>query len=146
MNVKEYKIINIEEFKTKFDNLGYFTEYISDSSTIPDTSLDYFGYFIDKKFVIYKIKKVFLGRTISLKIDGVLQDKKLIVKIIYHNIWLYWTNFIFLIIFSGFVIWNLNYYIGIAILFVDIIQVLFGLNSYMQEEKRFIQELEKIIE
>ncbi len=142
-----YKIKDFDKFYKEFVNLVDLTVDHNDFRINPwITKSDYFGKLQFGKFVIYHQHKHFLQRRIVLKIDGELKEDTLCLLINYYYQWIFITNVLFLTLFSLFLMIKLNFYIGLGLLLVNIIQTYFIANYYIGRKKDFLKLIENMID
>jgi len=141
-----YKINDFDKFYKEFVNLVDLTVDHSDYRINPwITKSDYFGKLQFGKFVIYHQHKLFLQRRIILKIDGELKEGILYIFINYYYQWIFIANVLFLTLFSLFLMIKFDFYIGLGLLLVNIIQTYFIIDFYIDRKKDFLKLIEKMI-
>jgi hypothetical protein len=142
-----YKIEDFDKFQKDFVNLVDLTVDHSDYRINPRiTKSDYFGRLKFGKFVIYHQHKYFLQRRIVLKIEGELKEDKLCLFINYYYRWIFITNVLFLILFSIFLMIKTDFYIGLGLLLVNIVQTYVIIAYYIDMKKDFLKLIEKMID
>jgi len=141
-----YKINDFDKFYKEFVNLVDLTVDHIDYRINPwITKSDYFGKLQFGKFVIYHQHKLFLQRRIILKIDGELKEGTLYLFINYYYQWIFIANVLFLTLFSLFLMIKFDFYIGLGLLLVNIIQTYFIIDFYIDRKKDFLKLIEKMI-
>jgi len=141
-----YKIQDFDKFYKEFVNLVDLTVDHIDYRINPwITKSDYFGKLQFGKFVIYHQHKLFLQRRIILKIDGELKEGILYIFINYYYQWIFIANVLFLTLFSLFLMIKFDFYIGLGLLLVNIIQTYFIIDFYIDRKKDFLKLIEKMI-
>ena len=141
-----YKINDFDKFYKEFVNLVDLTVDHIDYRINPwITKSDYFGKLQFGKFVIYHQHKLFLHRRIILKIDGELKEGTLYLFINYYYQWISIANVLFLTLFSLFLMIKFDFYIGLGLLLVNIIQTYFIIDFYIDRKKDFLKLIEKMI-
>jgi hypothetical protein len=142
-----YKIEDFDKFYKEFVNLVDLTVDHNDYQTNPwVTKSDYFGKLQFGKFIIYHQYKHFLQRRIVLKIDGELKEDTLSLFISYYYQRIFITNVLFLTLFSLFLMMKLDFFIGLVILLVNIIQAYFIIDYYIGRKKDFLKLIDNMID
>ena len=141
-----YKIEDSDSFYKDFINI------IDTSVDISDywlnrgiTKADYFGKFQAGKFTIYHLHEFFILRRIVLKINVEIKENTLSLVVNYYSKWIFTINAIWLFITSIVLMVGLNFYIGLALFLITILQAYLTINVYNERKKSFIQIIEKMI-
>jgi hypothetical protein len=140
-----YEIVDLDKFLKEFANLVDLSVDLSDFRVNPWSSRsDYFGKLNSGNFLIYQQHKGFLNRSIVLKINGKFEAKSLSLFIHYYNQWILIMNFLWLTIFGFFLMANLDMYVGLGLLLVNVIQAFYKVNNYIIRKTEFLKIIEKM--
>lgn len=110
------------------------------------TKADYFGKMNWGKFTIYHQPKYLFQRRVILKIEGVINESQISLKINYHYFFLVSiVSSISLVLFSIFMITELPIYFGLSLLIITIFQTFWLFRFCYNTKKKFLKQIEKII-
>jgi hypothetical protein len=141
-----YKIEDSDKFYKEFADLVDISVDLSDYRLNPwNTKSDYFGKLQFGKFEIYHQHKHFLKRRIVLKIVGEINEETMTLFISYYYQWIFIINVFFLTLFGLFLMVNLDVYIGLGLMLINIIQTYFVIDNYIARKKAFLKLIEKMI-
>ena len=145
--ILSYEIDNYEAFEKGFFSLVDTSVDYSDYQNKPGlTKSDYFGKMSWGKFTIYHQSKCLLQRRVILKIEGVIKESQLMLKIENHNFfWVSIVSSIFVALFSIFMMTRLPIYFGLTLLIITFFQTAWLLRLCFNAKKKFIRQIEKII-
>lgn len=145
--ILKYAIDNYEAFEKGFFSLVDTSVDYSDYRIKPWlTKADYFGKINWGKFTIYHQVKFFHQRRIILKIEGVIKENQLLLKINYHHFfWVSIISSIFLALFGIFMMTRLPIYFGLILLLITIFQTSWLFRFCYNINKKFIRQIEEII-
>lgn len=145
-NIITYQIEDFDNFYKEFISIVDISVDLWDYRLNPRiTKADYFGKFQAGRFTIYHQYKYLFQRRIVLKINAEIDNDILSLNISSYNKWIIIVNVVWLTLASIFLMVGINFYIGLAVLLINILQTYVALDNYKERKGSFVKMIEKMI-